>query len=142
MPQWLVIALLPVVGAVLTVVVQKLFDLRATKVTEQGQIHAALWEQIKSLKDEARALAEALAGFRKGYEDSRALITDFEIALSRTVARLEELAEWITALLEAEEELEAGHVRKARVLLKLVERDRAMREEMRLSERFKTERIG
>ena len=130
--------LLTVVGGVVTIVIQKLFDLRATKVTEQGQIHAALWQQIAALREQIKELSK----FQKGYEDSRALITDFEIALSRTVSRIEELAEWITVLLEAEEQLEAGHVRRARVLLKLVERDKEMREELQLTERVKTERVG
>lgn len=122
--------LLPFAGTVLGVVLTRLYDLKFKRIDDAAQIRKELREEIGHL----RAAADE---FSEKYQREREISTDLDIALSRAVSRVEECAEIIDRLLQAEEFLDAGDVRKARIILKLVEMDREMRKQMDLDRREK-----
>lgn len=124
-------AVMLLVGAYL----KGVYDLKFKRIDEATQIRGELRAEIENLKKET----QGIRAFRIKYEDSRALVADFDIACSRCVSRLEECVEVINCLLEAEDSLDKGYVRKARTILRLIENDKGMRAQMNLDARMKCE---
>lgn len=122
-------AALLVVGAYL----KGVYDLRFKRIDEATRIRGELRAEIENLKKET----QNIRAFRVKYENSRALVVDFDIACSRCVSRLEECVEVINCLLEAEDNLDKGYVRKARTILRLIDNDKHMRAQMDLDGRMK-----
>lgn len=123
--EWTFNALLPLVGIILGIIGKGIYDTRFKKIDDAAKIRAELWEELKSLRSTLKEVEDQL------HEAKRKEI-DMDIACSRCVARLDECAEVIGLILEAEEKLDQGDVRRAKALLSLIERDRQMRRELNL----------
>lgn len=123
MPQWLVLPLFTLIGTVLGVLIKGLLDLRGAKFNDSAAIRKELREDLESLRKTLKEVETQL------HEAKRKEI-DMDIACSRCVARLDECAEVIGLILQAEEKLDQGDVRRAKMLLTLIERDREMRREL------------
>lgn len=119
----LITPLLTFAGVVFGILGKGFYDTKFRRLDDAAQIR-------KELRDEIGKIKEQAAEWWEMYQAARERITDLDIACARCFARLEECAEVIARLLEAEELLDAGNVKKARAVLRLVETDRGMREQM------------
>lgn len=104
------------------------------KLDEAGEIRRELREQVAKLNGDVEKLNEEVDKLYGQRRDLELRTTDLEVAIVRYASRIEEFITVINFLLEAEEHLDAGHVRRARAFLKLAETDKRMLEQMRLDE--------
>jgi 16S rRNA G527 N7-methylase RsmG len=119
LPEWLISPLIAVASVLIGIIGKGIYDTKFKKIDDAARIREELWKEVGHLRE-----------VNKELEDLRVRSTDLEIAVKRAVARVEECAEVITSLLEAEDHLDKGNVKKARTILHLIERDRMMREQM------------
>lgn len=123
--EWLIVALIGLVGTVVGVIGKGIYDQKGAQLNDSAAIRKELREDLESLRKTLREVEAEL------HEAKRKEI-DMDIALSRAVARLDECAEVIELLLQAEEKLDQGDVRKAKTILALIEQDRKMRRELNI----------
>ena len=108
--------------------------LEVKKLDEAGEIRKELREQVARLTADVASLNQQIQNLYGERRDLEMRTTDLEIAILRYASRIEEFITVINFLLEAEEHLDAGHVRRARAFLRLAESDKQMLEQMRLDE--------
>ena len=126
---------LTLVGAALGIVGKGFYDTRFKKIDDAAKIREELWKEVGRLREFNDAVGAK-------YQGSRTLIADLDIVSSRFMARLEEAADVIGVLLEAEECLNHHDVQRAKVILRLIERDKGMFDEMKIEERVKASEVG
>lgn len=121
--EWLIPALIGLVGTVAGIIGKGIYDQKGAQLSDSAAIRKELREDLDSLRKTLKEVEVQL------HEAKRKEI-DMDIACSRCVARLDECAEVIGLILQAEEKLDQGDVRRAKMLLTLIERDREMRKEL------------
>jgi len=126
--ETLLTPLLAFAGVVFGILGKGFYDTRFRRLDDAAQIRKELREELEKIKGRAEH-------FWGKYQAARERIADLDIACGRCFSRLAECAEVIGKLLDAEERLDAGDVRSARTILKLVERDMAMREQLEADEK-------
>lgn len=133
--EWLIVPILTIVGAALGIVGKGFYDTRFKKIDDAAKIREELWKEVGRLREFNDKIGAK-------YQSSRTLIADLDIASSRFIARLEETADVISTLLAAEECLNHHDVARANAILRLIERDKGMFDEMKIEERVKASEIG
>jgi 16S rRNA G527 N7-methylase RsmG len=123
--EWLIPALIGLTGTVIGVIGKGIYDQKGAQLSDSAKIRQELREDLNSLRQTLKEVEAEL-------HDAKRKEIDMDIALSRAVSRLDECAEIIGLLLQAEEKLDQGDVRKARMILALIEQDKKMRRELKL----------
>lgn len=119
--EWIVVPILTLVGIIFGILGKGWYETKFKKLDEASTIRKELREELTNLRKYFQELQEL-----------RVRYADLDIACSRCISRLEECVDFISLLLEADQCLSEHNVKRAKVLLHLVERDKKMRAELDL----------
>jgi hypothetical protein len=107
------------ISAFLGIVGKGLYDSKFKKIDEAQRIR----EELRGQVDKLQKIFDEFQGLKVKY-------ASLDIACQRCLSRLEECVGFISMLLDADQCLSEHNVKRARILLQMVERDKDMRERL------------